>query len=699
MKKHTISELNRLYNEAIEADKEVYAEQRSNLQLVAGEHYNKRNTRYWDRIRQTEQLSTEQKLRLTKNHIYKASKIRKNVILSHAAGVTIIPANETELQDQKSAELNKAVWEYAKNTNNMRERVHEWVDEFFDIGEVATKIYFDPRKGRFLGYKQAVDENGAPQVDENGQMVASEDAVFSGDLVFEKVYGFNLFRHPSAKTMDESPFLGIRKMVMLEDLKAMVKGDEEKEKMISQGKDDTYVIFDTASQSYAREQGITTLREYYWRPCPEYPKGWYQITIEGGILFEDELPFGIFPIRYKGHDRMPTTPRHRSPIKQWRPVQIEINRASSKVAEHQITLGDDKIVTINGSKMTKGSEFPGVRQMTVTGQAPVVIQGRSGEQYFPYIESQITELYNLAQVPEETEEQGKGDPWGELFKASRHKKKFIVDAEKFEFFLKDVCITYLDLARNYYDENTIVEMVGRNERINISEFKNTRVLSSQIKAEPMSDDIETMMGKQLSINHILQYAGQNLQRDDIGKLIRMMPYANKEKSFEDFTLNYDRGTNIILMLDRGDVPTPNNADDGPYIIKRLVNRQVQADYQFLDPQIQANYDQTISIYEELEAEKMRKIKAAEADFIPTDGPMIKVAWYVKDPTNPKRSVQATLPANAINWLVQRLGDQGNNQEQLMSIQNQGALASIAEKYNQGQMSGAPGQQLQLPGGM
>jgi hypothetical protein len=203
----------------------------------------------------------------------------------------------------------------------------------------------------------------------------------------------------------------------------------------------------------------------------------------------------------------------------------------------------------------------------------------------------------------------------------------------------------------------------------------------------MSDDLETMFGKQLMLNQIIQFSSGQLSREDIGKLIRLMPYANNEKIFDDFTLSYDRATNIVLELDRGGAPQPNRYDDGPYIIKRLTARMVQGDFKFLDPQIQANYQSTVDLYEELEAEKTRQIQSAEADFIPTTGAMIKVAWYIPDPTNKSRSIQATLPASSIEWLVQRLEDQGSRQEALqraaLSPGSSGVAADIAMKLRQG----------------
>jgi hypothetical protein len=170
-----------------------------------------------------------------------------------------------------------------------------------------------------------------------------------------------------------------------------------------------------------------------------------------------------------------------------------------------------------------------------------------------------------------------------------------------------------------------------------------------------------------------------------------MPFANNEKSFDDFTLDYDRSENIILALDRGEAPQALQSDKGPYLIKKLSNRMSKADFTYLHTQIQSNYKNMIAIYEQLEAEKARQLKAMQADFIPTDGPQIKVAWYIKDPSNKDRSIQATLPANAINWLVNRLTDQSGLTEENQKL-NTGNQAEIAEFYNSSkQQQAMPGQ--------
>ena len=66
-----IGDLNEVYRKAESADREVFAEMRSNILLVSGDHYQKRADRYFSQIRDNRDISDYQKLRLTKNHTQK----------------------------------------------------------------------------------------------------------------------------------------------------------------------------------------------------------------------------------------------------------------------------------------------------------------------------------------------------------------------------------------------------------------------------------------------------------------------------------------------------------------------------------------------------------------------------------------------------------------------------------------------------
>ena len=679
MKKHSLSDLQTLYTEAETVDFELFAEQRSNVLLIVGEHYAKQGSRFWNTIRDTKQLTSEQKLRLTKNHIQRITKKYTNNILRYAPGVLVAPKNSDELSDVKLADLHNSVWQDIVARKNIKDKIRQWAEDFVGIGECFVKVFYDDNQGDFKGMLQATDENGMPVHDEQGNPVPSEEAVFSGDIVLERIFGPNLLRDPGAKSLDEAAWLCYRKMVPIKKLKEMFKGDKEKEKFINQSSDETFKVFDGIKGSYVDTKDQTMLREFYFRPCPMYPRGYYYISTRDGILFEGELPGGVFPIAAVGWDEVPTSPRSRSIIKQLRPYQIEINRTASKIAETQITLGDDKLLMQSGSKLTQGATLPGVRALQFTGAIPGILAGRSGEQYLPYMQSQIAEMYDVADIEQDDQEvNAQVDVYTQLYASIKDKKKFMVYGQKFEAFLQQICMICLKLAKAHYSDDRMVLVFGKNEQINIPEYKKASDLGFDIKLEPQTDDVESLMGKQLTLNHVLQYIGPQLSKDDIGKILRAMPYANSEEAFDDLTIDYDNANSDILAMDRGEFRPPNPTDNHDYVMKRLMHRMKQRSFEFLPLEIQQMYRQKYDAHNTLKAKQLEEIRMAQAGFIPTDGYLVVVDFYVTDPKDPNKTSRARVPYASIKWLLDRLEEQGKSQDELKTMET-GALAALSEK--------------------
>lgn len=675
-----------LYSRAETADQSLFAEMRSNLLLVSGDHYNSLHNRAWDTIRTNQDLQPEQKLRLTKNHLGKITESYVNNHITYSPSVVATPNNEKENQDIKAAELNNSVIQFAKTHDKWSDRVIEMAEDFVEIGEVACKIYWDPEAGDIKSREPILDNQGQEVQLLNGQK--HETVTWTGALISERIYGFNLLRHPAAKMMlgEHYPLI-VRKMVDTEDLKRKLENDKDKLKFVTDCSDQTYKIFDAANGTYQDSKDQTLLLEYYFPKCPSYPDGYFYIATTGGILFEGPLPGGIFPIVYKGNKSIKTSPRHRSKIKQLRPYQAEINRTGSKIAEHQITTGDVKLLIHSSSQVTSGAQLPGVRSVKYTGTKPEFLPGQVGAQYFDYMGSQISEMYQVAGVEENKEEKAplSGDMIQNIFKSIKQKKKFAVEISKFESFCVDYWEKYLELAKFYFEDDMLVPMIGRTEQVNIPEFKTTQKLCYSIKIEPQTDDLETQMGRTALLTHILQYVGPQLDKQSVGQIIKQLPFGNWKKAFGELSREEDIADNYILAMDRGTVPLPNKYDDAPYMIRRLVDRSLQSDFGQLDPQIQKNYDRIITHYEQMEAAKQQAIKDAQAGFIPSGGTRVKAQIYVPSPNNPNKQELATFPTESLVWLSKRLAEQGSSQEMLQSL-NQGAVAEIAGQLNQQQGS-------------
>lgn len=702
------SDLETLYTEAYEPDKRIFSEMRTNLQLISGEHYVKEGSRFWNRIRDDKQLTNEQRLKLTKNHIQRVTKIYRNQIESASPEVAIVAAIENDLSSQKAAELNYSYWQYVKECENVEEKRSLWIKNFIEIGEVCVKIFWQPDAGKVVGYEPEMEPSDpndpesdlAMKLDEQGNPIASDNAVWGGKLSIDTFEAYMLRRDPSVRTMDESPYLILGKVVSNKAVQAMLGDDREKIKKLQDTPQNEWTIFDNNTNTYRAGQNQVLVKEIYWRPAPSIPKGYYYIYTSSFIISQGELPGGIFPIITSGFDEQTGNPRCHSVIRHIRPPQLEINRCASKMAEHQITLGDDKVLMPANAKLGQGSLLPGIRVTTFTGPPPTIMAGRSGEQYMGYLEAQISELYTLANLPEVVEDQpDSSDPYTNLMRSYRFKKKFEIYGAKFERFYKRVVETSLAIAKVSISDAELIQCVGKNETINIPEFKSTSDNHYRIKVQPRSDDIETQFGKQLVINHAMQYVGSQLDKSDIGQLMRNSPWLNDEKMFQKFTQPYDRVKNDILALDRGIPRSVRPFDDHDYIIGHLTMRMSQPDYEYLDPRIQQLYDAKLADHEQAKAIQMQQIQRAQSGFIPSGGYMVTCDLYTPTPTagNPNSVSRIRVPSEALDWLIKKLQDQGNAMQSLLE-NPPGAVQQIAQMMPSNGAPPQPQPQPQAVGG-
>lgn len=690
-----VEDLNSLYKDSESVDKEIFSEMRSNILLVAGEHYTKNVNKHFARLRETNRLTESQRLRLTKNHIYRIVKTYTNAILDKAPGVQPTPKNESEMQDRKSAELNDAVWTDQVERNRVDSRIAKWADAFVGTGEVAVKIFWEPTKGALEGYYPLMDEMGNPIIDPmTGQMVPDENSPkFTGDVCYEPIHGFNLMRDPSAKTMEDSPYLLLRKMVNKKHMAKVYGNDPEKMKALEASSEKEFVVFDSNKATYKKEKDNILVKELFYKPCLEYPNGYFYIFTSAGVLEYGELPEGLFPIVWEGFDVYASTPRAKSIVKVARPYQAEINRAASQAATHQVTLGDDKVLYQAGSKLTQGALLPGVRGISYQGQQPTILPGRTGDQYIGYMQAQIEEMYRAVFLEEASKkENSQMDAYSMLYRSMGQQAIFKPYVEKFSRFLVNVAELTLRTCKAYMPEGMLVKAVGRNEYINISEFKSTSDLDYQIVIKPMSDSIDSMLGKQLTMQHLLQYVGKNLKPEDIGKMMKNMPFMNNEEMFGDMTIEYDNVTNDMLAIERGEMPSISPYADNQYYIKKLTHRMKQSDFKLLQPQMQQAYQQLVQAHQQEEVRKQQAIKAAQNEYIPTDGAMVAIDMYVPNPDPEKQPKRARVPQRAVEWLLKQLESQGMSLDKLEEM-NEGALAEIAQQM----MIGQP--QQTLPPGM
>jgi len=658
-----INQIRVLYDAAKEADKALFSEMRTNVKLRNGDHYNTAVKRMMGTFRDAKVITNEQKIRITKNHIYRITDEHINAITSRNPSVTCVPYNDAELSDIKDAELSNSVLKYIKDENDWDELRDDFIHEQVVIGEAYAVLSFDYSKGEIL-----------------------EDGTCNGRINIEKKFGFDVKRDPDAKTFNDCRYVFIDKVVDKEDAKELVKKyrPDKVTALVDAQDSDTITVFDTNTGRYIQESAKVAMREMFIRPCTTYPNGKYILSTKHFIVLQMDLPLGIFPVYQLGFSKITTTPRCSSVTRIARPYQVEINRASSKMAEHQITIGDDKIIVRNGSKVSNGGKLSGIRVVNVDGLEPTVMAGRTGAQYLDYVNSELAGMYKACGTDHLLQDKNvQVDPLTALKQMISQKAMFNIYIKQYETFEKKLFKDAIKMAKHYLNDSHIVKIIGKKEQVNIAEFRDSDGGGYDISVEASNGDIETKFGKMVMTSHILQYAGSSMNPEQLGQLIKNLPYGNNEQVFSTLTLDYDTASNMILALDRGEMPAIPVYGNTDFYLKALTSRTVKADFKYLEPQVQQGYSQSIQQLNQIKSGQLLQAQQAAQGMIPASGFLTTVNQSWKNPVTNKVE-RIKVPSDSMAWLVQKLNQQGTFVQELQSQspQVQSEVAAGASQMQQ-----------------
>jgi len=182
----------------------------------------------------------------------------------------------------------------------------------------------------------------------------------------------------------------------------------------------------------------------------------------------------------------------------------------------------------------------------------------------------------------------------------------------------------------------------------------------------------------MTLTQVLQYG--KLDERTTGMLIKEMPFVDGQRIAGHLALAHTEAENIILALDRGEMPTISMFDNNEVIVQELVRRMRQPDYKYIiskNPEIEQNYMTQYQERVENINRKMEELKNANMGVIPTGGPQIKVDAYIPDPENPAKSVRATVDQKSFEWFIERLGQQGA----MMSVMDDASVQAQIDMLN------------------
>lgn len=635
------------------ADEASFAEMRSSLLLYTGKHGREIRGRDSNVPRELASYSGRAEnvtLKFTRNQIPRIADVYVNEILRQSPDIAVIPKDGGDVKANRLAKLNFRVYEeHKKKTAGYRYLREEEVLRFVVEGEVACKLYWDAEK-------EWVRE--------------------------EPISSYNLIRSPGAESIESAEWLGQETIYTKQKFKEMFGEHTGVDTNVEGGglnfseegtKD--FVVFDSRDREYRELKGVA-VREVYYRPCRRYPQGYYFHFTEERILDHGPLPGGIFPIVTGRCFMTPGLARGHSFVRQAYQYQIEINRASGQDATNMVQFGSDKLLTSSNSNVSLGDNFEGVTHLKVSGfqarlqDAIFHMVGTGVPKFMEYITSLIKELdynLNILSAMEERKQPRSGDVSFVLYSSIKDKQRFSSISRRYEAYCKEKAETTLRLLRHYLTAEDLIHDGNREDAVLIDEFKSTSNEDYTFDVQIANETPETMLGKQLMIQQVLQYTGQSLTRDDIGLLIRNSTLGNIHELASNFTTAYDAVVQNIVLLEKGVFPRITPTEDFKYKAEKITQRMNRPDFHYLDPRVQRLFGEFLRLCEEQIARQNEEKMKAEAGMIPVSGDPIRVdIWsQIRGPKGGYRRV--AIPRDALNWLMKMLEKQGTMVEQLEGL--------------------------------
>jgi len=708
--KYTSDELEEMIKNGKDAHARFFNESRTNVLIYGSDHYSKMSDNLKRSIEKKfrSSLDEAERKKLTLNFIQSIMDKKINKIVGLAPGCIVTPYKSDDVHQCKEAKISDSVLKAIKKANNWNEISPLFVSDHQIIGEVWSYTYFDFDKGDIIGYEKK-DLSGLPdeerfEMDEMGQFVFDESdqpvereeddpekPIFSGEVCIESIDGFNVCFEEGVRNFHESAWGSFDKPVHKNTLKYMIQEDEEfsvekKEKLINLLKSsdsNEFLLFDRNNGSISDNKDMINVRYMFFRPSPKFPRGKIFVKLKEEIIWSLDLQKDInekpiFPLNMKRCKRTPGGARGYSPIRAGRSSQNEINRCVSKIAEHQVTLGDDKIVTAYSEGLAEGEKLLGIRHIKAGKGFETFkhIPGRTGEQYLPFLLFNVKHLHLVMEEVYEGEDKGgESDIKATLYKSIRQKTRYVLDAKNIEDFFIEISQTALELAKSYYPDEKVVQEAGACEAVNIQEFKALGPMDYNIALEPASDDVDSLFGKHLVLSETLQYASKQLGPENIGHILKESPWVDGDKLFGQLVVDEKESENIVLALDRGEFPEISEYDNNKEIIKQLIRRRKKGDWKMVqekDPKIKERYQMQYEYRQEIINKQMEQEKAINAGQIPMTGPLVSIDYYVNEPkANGKglKSVKEKLPVDAIKWTAERLKAQNMTIESIENMES------------------------------
>jgi len=642
--------------------------------------------RQWARFNRVTRLLVDEnpppwRVRMVLNYILPTVETLAGKLTENRPGFMCMPAS-TDDDDMEAARQCEHMLDYLWQEMGMQVKLHEAVKWMAVTGTVFFKVWWDDSAG-----DDYIDEEVEPTLEYINEKVgdqAGPTEAKTGLPVIDVLSPLEVGWDPGAKDMDTCRWMIHANMMHV---------DEVRERWPDKGKhvhpDASYEV-DQYSQQVLREFARTNqtddqnldrvlVLEYFERPSPRHPEGYYSI-VAGSILLEEQeiLPYGRLPFVAARHNTVPGRFAGEGVVNSIIPAQKELNKSVSQRIENKNLHAQPKWRAEKGSvdKQTFTDE-PGeiifYNRTAARPPEPLPPPPLSPEHKMLEKE-QIEHIQAISGISDVTRgmapSQTSGRAIGLL--SDLDATKLGPTVRELELAIERMCGMMLWMTREYLPVPRALQIMGRSGAVEVIEFyaeqiKNTRV---RVHANSMLPKHPSYRREQIMQMYQVGILGDPADPQTQIKARRMMEFGNMDPVYgdEDKDRNYAREENH--MMANGKVQDVQPWEDHITHIDECLSYMKSIDFRLLPEEYQKNFERHLAWHYHAESQNQQgqpwwqmHIQAGEPGMPPGGpveggGPMPPTGGADAPPGPPQGGPSPGLAGGGTPELNQAIGTRG-----------------------------------------
>ena len=567
----------------------------------------------WSRYNRVSRLLTQDnpppwRVRMVLNYILPTVETLAGKLVENRPGFICMPATSDD-DDLDAARQCEGLLDYVWHELKIQNKIYEAMKWASITGTVFIKCFWDVEAGEEYEDEEEVISDVIEYAEGEIGLEGFKEREMkrirrkSGLPVIDVLSPLEVAWDPGAKDMDTCRWMIHSNLLHIDEVRARWEKGKYVQPNTSYEVDEysQQVMREFVSSSSNTDQASLdriNVLEYFERPSPRHPNGYYAI-IAGNVVLEEEetLPYGRLPFVCIRHNSIPGKLAGEGVVRSLIPAQKELNKSVSQRIENKNLHAQPKWRAEKGSvEKQQFTDEPGeliLYSRTATRPPEPLPPPPMSPEHRLIEKEQIEHIQNISGVSDITRGSAPAQTSGRAIGllSDLDATKLGPTVRELESAIEGICEQVLWMWREYMPIEMTIQTLGRNKIVEVFNFHSKQIKNTHVRVMPNS-----MLPKHPSYRReqIIQMYQVGILGDPSDprtqmKARKLMEFGFMENVYGDESKDRNLAREENELLEKGRMPDVNPFDDHAVHIDQHSEFMKSIDYRLLPEDVQENY--------------------------------------------------------------------------------------------------------------